>query len=112
MILSYRALVELGLAGAAFVGSGVSWSRSHHTVAVAPIADGQPLTTSLIYDPQLLLLTLVLLTSAGLLTVVGAARLRRARLGARSSSGRAAAPADDASRWLRHDHAAPREPSA
>jgi hypothetical protein len=34
---------------------------------------------SLVYDPQLLLLTLVLLTTAGVLAVVGIARLRRAR---------------------------------
>ncbi|MGZ4514370.1 MAG: hypothetical protein ACXVX5_06565 [Mycobacterium sp.] len=76
---STRALVELGLACAALVGAGVGWSRSHHAVAVAPIADGQPFTTSLVYDPQLLLLTLLLLTSAGVLAVVGTARLRRER---------------------------------
>ena len=55
----------------ALVGAGVSWSHAHHTVAVAPIADGQPFTTSLVYDPQLLLLTLLLLTTAGVLAVVG-----------------------------------------
>lgn len=67
------------MACVALVGAGVSWSRSHHTVAVAPIADGQPFTTSSVYDPQLLLLTLLLLTSAGVLAVVGTARLRRER---------------------------------
>ncbi|GAA4291160.1 hypothetical protein GCM10023161_36980 [Mycobacterium paraffinicum] len=72
-------LVELGLACAAFVGAGVSWSRSHHPVAVAPIADGQPFTTSTVYDPQLLLLTLLLLTSAGVLAVVGTTRHLRER---------------------------------
>jgi hypothetical protein len=82
----HRALFELGLACAALVCSGLSWSHSRHTVSVAPIADGQPSTTSLVYDPQLLLLTLVLLTSAGVLAVVGAARLRRARSGAKASS--------------------------
>lgn len=60
--------------------------RSHHSVAVAPIADGQPFTTSVVYDPQLLLLTLVLLTSAGVLAVVGITRLRRARSAATTSS--------------------------
>lgn len=74
----YRAILELGLACAAFVCSGLTWLHSHHTVSVAPIADGQPSTTSVIYDPQLLLLTLVLLTTAGVLAVVGSARLRRA----------------------------------
>ncbi|OBH91785.1 hypothetical protein [Mycobacterium sp. E2733] len=74
-----RALVELGLACAALVGAGVSWSRSHHEVAVAPVADGQPFTTSTVYDPQLLLLTLLLLTAAGVLAVVGTARHLRER---------------------------------
>jgi cell division protein FtsX len=74
-----RALVELLLACAALGGAGVSWSRSHHTVAVAPIADGQPFTTSTVYDPQLLLLTLLLLIGAGVLAVVGTARHRRER---------------------------------
>jgi len=60
-----RALVELGLACAALVGAGVSWSQARHTVGVAPIADGQPSTTSLVYDPQLLLLTLVLIPGLG-----------------------------------------------
>ncbi|MGD1255116.1 hypothetical protein ACKUT9_12800 [Mycobacterium seoulense] len=76
---SARALVELGLACAALVGAGVSWAHSHHTVGVAPIADGQPFTKSVVYDPQLLLLTLLLLTSAGVLAVVGIARRRRER---------------------------------
>lgn len=79
MTARFRALLELALAGAALVGAGVSWSRSHHMVSVAPIADGQPFTTSSVYDPQLLLLTLVLLTAAGVLAVVSVARLRRFR---------------------------------
>jgi O-antigen ligase len=79
----YRAWVELGLAGAALVGAAVSWAHARHTVGVAPIADGQPFTTSLVYDPQLLLLTLVFVTTAGVLEVVGVARLWR---GSRPSS--------------------------
>jgi len=82
----YRALVELVLACASFVGAGVSWSHARHTVGVAPIADGQPFTSSLVYDPQLLLLTLVLVTTAGVLAVVGMTRLRRERQRARPSS--------------------------
>jgi len=72
-------MVELCLAAAALVGAAVSWSHSQHTVGVAPIADGQPFTTSLVYDPQLLLLTMLLLTSAGVLAVLGITRLRRER---------------------------------
>lgn len=77
MIARYRAVLELGLAVAALVCAGVSWSHGRHTVGVAPIADGQPATTSLVYDPQQLLLTMLLATLAGVLAVVGAARLRR-----------------------------------
>ncbi|OMC56100.1 hypothetical protein A5747_09915 [Mycobacterium sp. IS-836] len=85
MIARYRAPLELVLAVAALAGAAVSWSHARHTVAVAPIAEGQPFTTSLVYDPQALLLTLVLLTTAGVLAVIGLARLRRER-GARPSS--------------------------
>ena len=93
MIARYRASIEVGLACAALVGAGVSWSQSHHTVTVAPIADGQPSTTSLVYDPQLLLLALLLLTTAGVLAVVGTARLLRTRSGAKPSFRSAEAPA-------------------
>ncbi len=79
MIARYRAVVELALACAALVGAGLSWAHARYTVRVAPVADGQPFTTSLVYNPQLLLLTLVLVTAAGVLAVVGIARLLRAR---------------------------------
>jgi hypothetical protein len=75
---SVRAAVELAVACAALVGAGVTWSHSRHTIGVAPIADGQPATTQLVFDPQLLLLTLLLATIAGVLAVLGVARLRRA----------------------------------
>ena len=82
MIARYRAsraVLELGLAFAALAGAAVSWAHARHTVNVAPVADGQPFTTSLVYDPRLLLLTMVLLTTAGVLEVVGVARLWRKR---------------------------------
>jgi NO-binding membrane sensor protein with MHYT domain len=71
------AIAELILAGAALLGSAMSWSEVRSTVAVAPVAKGQPVTTSVVYDPPLLLLTLLLAAAAGMLAVVGAARLRR-----------------------------------
>jgi hypothetical protein len=73
-----RGILELVLAGVALLGSGLIWSQSHRAVPVAPIADGQPATVSVVYDPQLLLLTLLLATVAGVLAVVGTARIRRA----------------------------------
>jgi hypothetical protein len=71
------AVAELALACAAALGCAISWSEVRSTVAVAPVAKGQPVTTSVVYDPPLLLLTLLLAAAAGMLTVVGAARLRR-----------------------------------
>lgn len=71
-----RALVALVLACAALVGVVLSWLHSRHTVTVAPIVDGQPSTTALVYDPQLLLLTMLLAILAGVLAVVGVAGLR------------------------------------
>jgi hypothetical protein len=78
VIARFRAFVELALACAAALGCAASWSAVRSTVAVAPVASGQPVTTSVVYDPQLLLLALLLATAAGILAVVGVARLRRA----------------------------------
>ncbi len=74
-----RAAVELGLACAAAAGCAVSWPLVRSTVPVAPVADGEPVTISVSYEPQLLLLTLLLAAVAGVLGVVGSAGLRRAR---------------------------------
>lgn len=76
--------VELMLACAAVAGCAISWSRVRSTVTVAPVAGGQPVTTSVVYDPALLMVTLLLAAAAGMLAVIGAARLRRA--GRRSSA--------------------------
>jgi hypothetical protein len=73
----FRAIVELLLACAAVAGCAISWSAVRSTVTVAPVAKGQPVTTAVVYDPSLLLLTLLLATAAGMLAVVGTARLRR-----------------------------------
>lgn len=72
-----RAVLELVLAVAAAVGCVVSWLQSRSTVVVAPIAHGEPTTTSIAVYAPLLVLALVLATLAGVLTVVGAARLRQ-----------------------------------
>ena len=87
MVRRGRAIAELVLACAAVVGCALSWSHARDTVVVPPIADGQPNTMSVVYDPQLLLLTLVLATVAGVLAVVGTARLRRAQRAAEATGG-------------------------
>lgn len=74
-----RAVAELTLAVAAAVGCAASWGHASYLVLVAPVTDGEPVTTSVTYFPQMLLLALLLATVAGVLAVVGTARLRRAR---------------------------------
>ncbi len=73
-----RAAVELLLACSAAVGAGWCWFAARSTVEVAPVLSGEPRTTSVVYDPPLLVLMLVLAAVAGVLAVVGVARLRRA----------------------------------
>src|SRR6478735_5439013 len=72
-----RARVELVLAVIATVGCVLSWLAASSTVTVAPVLDGEPQTTSVVYSPPLLVLSLFLATVAGVLVVVGIARLRR-----------------------------------
>ena len=69
------------LAVAAAIGCVLSWLAAVTTVEVAPIIEGEPLTTSLVYSPPLLALSLLLATVAGVLAVLGVARLRRASRG-------------------------------
>jgi hypothetical protein len=73
-----RGVVELLLACAAAVGCAASWSAVRATIAVAPVLKDSPATTSVTYDPSMLLVTLLLAAVAGMLAVVGIARLRRA----------------------------------
>jgi len=75
-----RAVLELVLAVAAAVGGVASWVRAESTVVIAPIANGEPSTTSVVYSAPLLFLAFVLGTLAGVLAVVGVARWRRSRV--------------------------------
>ena len=74
-----RHVVQLVLAGLAVVGAVLSWLRSSRVVDVAPIADGQPATTSVVYHAPMMLLTLGLAITAGVLLVLAVAGLVRAR---------------------------------
>lgn len=78
MSTRYRGLLEIVLAGAALVATAISWLHTRSRVAVAPVVDGQPVTWSVVYHPQLLVLTLLLATIAGIFAVVGITRLLRA----------------------------------
>lgn len=74
-----RAVLELTLALAASVGAAVSWSQVRYLVVVAPILDGQPETVSVAYHPPMVGAAAVCATAAGVLAVVGVARLHRSR---------------------------------
>lgn len=69
----------LVLAVLAAVGSVVSWLAATSIADVAPMIPGEPVKTSVLYDPSFVTLSLLLATLAGVLAVVGTARWRRAK---------------------------------
>jgi hypothetical protein len=74
---SRRAAIELLLALAAAAGCVLSWLAASSTVVVAPVLEGEPKTTSVVYSAPLVVLSLMLATAAGVLAVVAVATLRR-----------------------------------
>jgi hypothetical protein len=77
MTTPVRHVVQLLLAVAAAVAAVLSWAQVQSLVDVAPVTEGQPATVSAVYDPPMMVLTLVLATAAGVLAVLGIAGLRR-----------------------------------
>ncbi|OBB37927.1 hypothetical protein [Mycobacterium sp. 852002-51961_SCH5331710] len=75
-----RAALELVLAVAAAVGSVLSWTAAATTVAVAPVLEGEPETSSVEYSAPMLGLALLLAAVAGVLVVLAVAHWRRARV--------------------------------
>lgn len=74
-----RHIVQLVLAALCAAGAVAAWLAVRSVVDVAPVADGQPATVSVVYDPPLMMLTWLLATAAGVLTVLGVTGLRRRR---------------------------------
>ena len=74
-----RHVVQLVLAALAMAGGVITALQARSVVFVAPVADGQPSTTSLAFDPPLMMLTWGLVTAAGVLLVLGVAGLIRRR---------------------------------
>ncbi|KWX23691.1 MULTISPECIES: hypothetical protein [Mycolicibacterium] len=72
-----RAVIELVVALLAAVGCVLSWLAAGSTIEVAPVLAGEPATTSVTYYAPLLVLSLLLAIAAGVLAVLGIARLRR-----------------------------------
>ena len=74
-----RGVLQLILAVLAAAGCAWSWVGAQSVVEVAPVIDGEPATTSVVYDPPLLTLALLLAAVAGVLVVLAVANLRRRR---------------------------------
>ncbi|MBI3216152.1 MAG: hypothetical protein HYZ38_20230 [Mycobacterium sp.] len=74
---SRKGVLRLVLAVLAAAGAVVSWLAAQAVVDVAPVTDGEPVTRSVVYDPPLLALALLLAAMAGVLAVVGVAALRQ-----------------------------------
>ena len=75
-VVAAGALVVAVLAA---VGAVVSWLAASSIADVAPVIPGEPVKTSVLYDPSMITLSLLLATLAGVLAVVGTARWRRAK---------------------------------
>jgi hypothetical protein len=71
------AVVQLAVAAAAAVGCVLSWFAARSLEVVAPILDGEPAKSSLVYDPPWIGLAVLLAAIAGVVAVSGVARLRR-----------------------------------
>ncbi|CDP85480.1 MULTISPECIES: hypothetical protein [Mycolicibacterium] len=72
-----RAVLEFVVAAVAAVGCVLSWVAASTTIEVAPVLEGEPPTTAISYSAPLLVLAMVLAGLAGVLIVLGVARLRR-----------------------------------
>jgi site-specific recombinase len=70
-------VLELVVAVAAAVGCVVSWAAAGRSATAAPILPGEPETAVTVYSAPWLVLALLLATVAGVLLVLGVARLRR-----------------------------------
>lgn len=74
-----RHVAQLVLAAVAAAGALRAWLAVKSLVDVAPVTEGQPGTVSVVYDPPMMVLAMVLGTAAGVLTVLGVAGLVRRR---------------------------------
>ncbi|MFV9634615.1 hypothetical protein [Mycobacterium neumannii] len=77
--MTVRAALELVLAVAAAVGGVLSWLAAKTTVAVPPVLEGEPRTTSVEYSAPMVGLALLLATAAGVFVVLAITHWRRSR---------------------------------
>ena len=72
-----RATIELVVAALAVLGGVASWLAARSAAVAAPVIASEPSMPTVTYDPSLIVLAVLLLTVAGVLTVLGVTRLRR-----------------------------------
>lgn len=72
-------MIRLVVAAVALVGSVLSWLAASSVEQVAPIMDGQPAMTTVVYYPPLVVLALALATAAGVLVVLAVTRRQATR---------------------------------
>jgi hypothetical protein len=72
-----RAIVELGVAVVAALGTVWCWLAARSAVVTAPVLPTEPSKISMAYSPSLIALAFLLATVAGVFAVIGIARLRR-----------------------------------
>jgi hypothetical protein len=72
-----RATFELVVAAVAAIGTVACWLAAGSSEVVAPILPTEPAKSSMVYSPTLIALAFLLAIVAGVLVVVGVARLRR-----------------------------------
>jgi MFS superfamily sulfate permease-like transporter len=77
MTAKLRAIVELVVAAVAAIGCVLSWLAASSTVVVAPVLPTEPAKSSVVYDPTWMIIAFLLAMLAGVLAVIGIARLRR-----------------------------------
>ena len=73
------AVAQLSAAVVALIGSVLSWLASRSVEQLPPVLEGEPAMTTVIYYPPLIVLALLLATVAGVLAVLGIAKLRATR---------------------------------
>lgn len=73
------AVAQLSVAVVALIGSVLSWLASRSVEQLPPVLEGEPAMTTVIYYPPLIVLALLLATVAGVLAVLGIAKLRATR---------------------------------
>lgn len=73
------AVAQLSVAVVALIGSVLSWLASRSAEQLPPVLEGEPAMTTVIYYPPLIVLALLLATVAGVLAVLGIAKLRATR---------------------------------